>query len=343
MKPSFSRGPGARRSVPPMGPVSLCAMALPVLLLVATLVFVAAGCARHEAPLRVGVSIWPGYAPFFLARSLGYYEGRPIQLIDFPSAAEVIRAYRNGAIDAAALTADEALLVAASQPGHRIVLVMDYSRGADVILARPPFQSMKDLKGRRIGLEPGAVGALMMARALELTGMPPADVTLVPVPLEEHEQAFLSGRVDAAVTFEPLRSRLLAAGAHQVFDSSRIPGEIMDVLLVRHELVESNSAALTTLIAGWFRALDYLRQNPASAARRVAPREQVPPETWLESLHWLDLQDREANLRLLGSSKTNMVQPLRRLVIVMTKNKLLARAMDPTSLPDDRVVRMAPR
>jgi NitT/TauT family transport system substrate-binding protein len=293
--------------------------------------------------LRVGLNVWPGHEPFLLARSLGYYDGQPIRLVDFPSSVEVIRAYRNGAIDAAALTADEALLVAESQPNQRIVLVIDFSKGADAILARPPFASMTDLKGRRIGLEPGALGALMLARALELAKMSASEVTAVPVPLAEHESAYASGQVDAVVTFEPRRSRLLAAGARQVFDSSQIPGEVVDVLLARGEWAETDMAALTGLVQGWFRALDYLKRNPADAGRRMAPREQVRPEAFLKSLEGLALPDRAANLNMLGPPTTNLVRPLRRLAAVMTQNKLLSRPVDPATLPDDRAVRQGTR
>ncbi len=110
------------------------------------------GCGRASpATLRVGSNVWPGYEPLFLARDLGLFGGAPIQLLEFPSSTEVIRAYRNGAIDVAAVTADEALLLAESNPGQRIILVCDVSRGADVILARPAATSMSDLRGRRIG------------------------------------------------------------------------------------------------------------------------------------------------------------------------------------------------
>jgi len=91
-------------------------------------ILLAAGCGTTTQPLRVGANVWPGYEPLFMARNLGYSDDQTVQLITLPSAAEVMRAYRNHAIDVAALTADEALQVAEMLPGQTIVLVCDFSQ-----------------------------------------------------------------------------------------------------------------------------------------------------------------------------------------------------------------------
>lgn len=299
-------------------------------------------CAPPEVPLRVGANAWPGYEPMFLARSLGCYEGHPIQLLVFPSTVEIIRAYRNGLIDVAAVTLDEALLISQTQPSqHRIVLACDGSHGADVILARPQFPTLHDLQGRRVGVETTALGAYVLARALEQVGLEPTDVTTVEVPLSRHVAAFTTGQVDAVVTFEPHRSTLLAAGAATVFDSSKIPGEIVDVLLTRRELSDSQSQALAALVSGWFRGLDHLRQHPDDAARRSAPRANVTPQQFLDSLQGLQLYDLQDNLRMLGSTSENLNPALQRLSDVMFRHRILSRPIEPPLL-DDRFLRMAP-
>lgn len=299
------------------------------------------GCGQPEEPLRVGANVWPGYEPMFLARSLGYYRDYPVKLIVFSSTAEVIRAYQNGLIDVAAVTADEALIVAESQPGdHRIVLVCDSSRGADVLMAKPEFESIRQLKGRRVGVENTALGAYMLARALEWGGLAAEDVTTVAVALPKHVSAFTSGQIDAVITFEPNRSRVLAAGARQLFDSSQIPGEIVDLILTRRNLTDSQNRALAAFVAGWFRALAYLQANPHDAAARVAVREAVTPQQFLDSLQGLELTDLPQNLRLLGNSPGNLGNTLGKLSEVMLKNKILSRATE-SPLLDDSFIRTA--
>ena len=307
-------------------------------LLLLMFVLILSGCEKVQPPLRVGTNLWPGYEPLFLARSLGFYEGASIRLINFSSASDAMRAYRHGAIDVGAFTADEALQVAEFLPDQRIVLVCDFSAGGDVIMARPRFRNMAELRGRRIGVEQTALGAYMLARALDISGMSVQDVIVTPVPLEEHEKAYASGRVDAVVTFEPSRSHLLAAGARQVFDSSQIPGEIVDVLLVRPECIDASRGAIAILIDGWFQALDYLRRKPQDAARRVAPRQRLTEEEFLKSLEGLRFPDRAENIRRLGRSEGNMDEKLKKLQEIMLENRLLSRfGALPVKL-DDRFV-----
>ena len=303
-------------------------------------VLIFSGCGQPQPPLRIGANVWPGYEPMYLARSLGYCGVDKVQLIDFSSSSEVIRAYRNGLIDVAALTADEALQASEGEAGHRIVLVCDFSDGADVLLAKPDIQSLADLKGRRVGVETTALGAYVLGRALERGGLSSDDVQVVPVPLLEHESAFKSGAVDAIVTFEPHRSRLLASGARKLFDSSQIPGEIVDVLLTRKNLADSQRRDLDALISGWFRALDYLQKKPSDAAARMAVREAVTPEEFLASLQGLKLPDREANLRLLGGSSGNLTATMRQLSATMLKQKIISKSVEPPQL-DDSVIRAA--
>lgn len=314
---------------------------LPVYI-ICTLILCLSGCGQAEKPLQVGANVWPGYEPMFLARSLGYYQGHPIQLIEFSSAAEVVRAYRNGLIDVAAVTADEALIAAAGQGNHRIILVCDFSNGADVLLAKPEFKSIQELKGRRIGVEATALGAYMLARALKHGGLSAADVQVIQVPLLDHESAFKSGKVDAVVTFEPHRSNLLTAGAHSLFDSSQIPGEIVDVLLTREKLTDSQNRNLAALVSGWFRAIAYMRDNPSDAAQRIAPREGVAPQQFLDSVQLIKLPDRETNLRLLGSSQDNLSSALGQLSKLMIENQVGPKKTTLPMLDDDFIQKVTP-
>ena len=59
-----------------------------------------AGCTREpEAVLRIGTNVWIGSEPLYLARELGRLDPKAVQLVEYPSASEVLRAFRNQAID----------------------------------------------------------------------------------------------------------------------------------------------------------------------------------------------------------------------------------------------------
>lgn len=298
---------------------------LPWLVLAASLL--AGACAPSSPPLRIGTNLWPGYEPLHLSHTLGYDGGAPVRLIDFSSASEVVRAYRDGLLDVAAVTADEALLADDGAAPNRVVLVCDTSNGADVILAGPDVATMQDLRGRRIGVETTVLGAFVLARALELNHMTAADVTVVAVPLPEHEEAFVSHRVDAIVTFEPYRTRLIAGGAQVVFDSRAIPGEIADVLVTRASLAPEHERALGDVITGWFRAQALVATDPQRAAAHMAPRLGLSVPAVLDSLGLVQFPDLRENQRLLGGPEPAMRAPLEALKARMVEQGLAGPAV----------------
>jgi NitT/TauT family transport system substrate-binding protein len=283
-----------------------------------------AGCIQPaEAPLRIGTNVWIGSEPLYLARELGYLDSKAVQLVEYPSATEVLRAFRNQAIDGMVITLDELFPLAIDGLSPRIVLVVDVSHGADVVVGRPWMQTMRDLKGKRVAVESGALGAYVLSRALALSGMQAADVEIVHLESNEQPSAFKKGLVDGAVTFDPYRRQLLAAGATTLFDSTRMPGEIVDLLAVRANVLQEQKKAVQMLLAGWFKAIDYFKRNPQDAARRMGVRQQTSGEQFLQSMRGLHIPSREENLKMLGGDEPSLVMSGGRLMDLMLDAKLL--------------------
>ena len=72
-----------------------------------------------------------------------------------------------------------------------------------------------------------------------------------------------------AVTFDPYRARFLQAGGKTLFDSTQIPGEIVDILAVRADVFKKHPTHVRALLTGWFGALEYIKADPKDAARRA--------------------------------------------------------------------------
>src|SRR5689334_24133753 len=199
------------------------------------------GCMRQpETALRIGTNVWIGSEPLYLARDLGRLDPGTVQLVEYPSASEVLRAFRNEAIDGMVISLDELFGLAADGLQPRIILVVDVSNGADVVVGRRGMRTMRDLQGKAVAVEGGALGAFVLSRALALNGMQASDVNVVHLESNEHPRAFEKGQVDGAVTFDPFRGQLIAAGGKTLFDSTQIPGEIVDLLAVRASFIEQH-------------------------------------------------------------------------------------------------------
>lgn len=288
-------------------------------------IFACATVQAGEPPLRLGTNVWPGYEPLYLARGLGHLDSTRVALIEYLSASEVIRAFRNRAIQAAALTLDEALLLVDGGLAVQVVLVTDVSNGGDAVLARPPVKRIEQLRGRRIGVESGALGAYVLSRALEIGGLDLAAVEIVHLPINEHRTAYQQGTVDALVSFEPVRSQLIASGAREVFSSRDIPGEIVDVVVVERHFRLEHPQLVEHLLNAWFKGLDHLHSHPSDAATRMSARLNLSPEAVLASFAGLQLPDRAENRAFLGGAKPKLRAVAERLQNVMIAHQLLGK------------------
>jgi NitT/TauT family transport system substrate-binding protein len=286
-------------------------------------------CVREpESVLRIGTNVWIGCEPLYLARELGYLNPKAVQLVEYPSASEVLRAFRNQAIDGMVISLDEALGLAVDGLQPRIILVVDVSHGADAVVGRVGMRSMKDLKGKRVAVESGALGAYVLSRALALNGMHASEVKVVHLESNEQPRAFEKGQVDGAVTFDPYRDQLLRAGAQTLFDSTQIPGEIVDLVAVRASVLEQQPKAIQGLLRGWLRAIDYLKRDPKDAARRMGIRQQTTGEQFLRALRGLHIPSREENLRMLGGPTPELAVSGHRLMALMLEAKLLPKELE---------------
>ena len=210
----------------------------------------------------------------------------------------------------------------------RIILVVDVSHGADVVVGRRGMRTMSDLKGKSVAVESSALGAFVLSRALAVNGMQASDVNVVHLESNEQTSAFEKGQIDGAVTFDPYRAQFLQAGARTLFDSAQIPGEIVDLLAVRASAIDKEPKAIQALLAGWFDAIDYMNRNPKDAARQMGIRQQTTGEQFLKAQKGLHVPSRDENLRMLGGSPPQLAVSGRRLMALMVDAKLLRTELD---------------
>lgn len=271
--------------------------------LAAVLLLLSACTPEPVAPLRIGTCIRVGCEQLYLARDLGYYGDAPVRIVEYSSATEVLRAFRSGALDAVAVSLDEAMQLAQYSP-LSVVLVMNFSNGADVVLGQPGLKAFAEINGKRVGVENTALGAYVLARALQINDLRPGDVRVVHLPIDAQKRAFEEKRVDAVVTFEPVHSELEAAGAHHLFDSKQLPGEMVNVVAVRKEYLDQNPRVVESLLRGWFKALATFKAEPNESMQRMATDRALPPQQFRASLDGFRFPELEENLGLFSQKPT---------------------------------------
>ena len=232
-----------------------------IILLISLFIFF--GCTKKkESTIRLAAVQWIGYAPLFVADAKGWLPSN-VKLVEFPSNYDILEAIKSIDLEAAALTLDEVIRIRSNDHKNFMVIgVIDYSSGADAIVADPAINSVSQLKGKRVAYEPKSIQEFMLHRALELSGMDMSDITPVLVQYDTVLQMRRKDAFDAAVTFEPVKSRLIQSDMHTIFDSSQIPYEIIDVLAVDEALIDSHPKTLSALLKAYFKGVRYIKEDP---------------------------------------------------------------------------------
>lgn len=279
-------------------------------------------CSPPTQQLRVATIPWPGYESLHLAQSLGALDADQIRLVSLVNTSQIASALRNGSVAAGTVTLDSAITLISEGVDLQVILVMDFSHGADALLAKPGIVSLEALRGKRVAVENAAVGGVMLDATLAAAKLAPGDIEIIPLTVNQHLDAYQSGQVDAVVTFDPVRSELLALGAHSLFDSSKIPGRIVDVLAVRSELSDSYAPQLKALVAAHFRALDYMEREPRDSYTRIAPYLGLAVEQVEQQFAGIVIPSLGDNHRLLGD-EAELNATARALAELMYKQQLL--------------------
>lgn len=270
-------------------------------------------------PWRMAINPWVGYEPLVLAQENGTLPPA-MRVVELASNTESKRAFRNGLVEVAALTLDEALRLADEGVALHIVAVLSDSAGADAVLAQPdvaarlavarsPNQAT-DRPPLRIGLERTALGELMLAHWLAKQGLRQADVHPIHLEAAEHEHALTARSVDLLVTFEPMKTRLEQRGAVNVLNTRDLPGVVVDVLVARPGLDPERLAAL---LLAWDQAQQHL--STAAVPPWMAAAVDLSPDEYhqtLQGLRFLSLTDMLQRLQAVPGPTGAETAPLAR-------------------------------
>jgi len=235
--------------------------------------------------LKIAYSDWPGWIAWEIGVQKGWFKEEGVD-VDFqwfdyvPS----MDAYVAGKVDAVCMTNGDALVTGSTGKPSVGILINDFSNGNDMIVGAPGIKSVKDLKGKKIGLEEGFVEHLLYLTAIEKAGMKPDDVTIVNTPTNETPGVLASKAVDAIAAWQPNSGQALKAlpGSKPIFTSADAPGIIYDLLYVSPESLEKNKADWAKVVKVWYKIADYMQEekNTDDVLKILSARVKITPEEY---------------------------------------------------------------
>lgn len=235
----------------------------------------------EKPAFTVGWSIYAGWTPYHYMNRSGilrkwadkYSVTIKVQRFDY---APSLDAFVGKNIDACTMTNMEALdMPAASGVPTTVVLIGDYSNGNDALLVRNGVQ-MKDLAGKKMLLVQKTVSEYLFHRAMTIAGLREQirRVRMINTSDADLAGAFIGdSSVSAAVTWKPLVSQIQKQpGVTSLFSSSQIPGEILDLTVVRTDVLTrpdgSGQRFAKALAGAWYEVLGQM-SAPGPTGDRV--------------------------------------------------------------------------
>ncbi|MBX6753127.1 MAG: ABC transporter substrate-binding protein [Thermorudis peleae] len=241
----------------------------------------AAGKPSYDKPVRISFSTWTGYGLIWLAKDKGFFKQNgidvQIQLIESPG--ERFNALAAGSLDGMASSLDAFTRVGAQGIPVVQVVGLDESLGGDGIVAKKEIQSIKDLKGKTVAVNIGSTSHWFLANVLAQNGMSLNDVKIQDMTAGDAGAAFVAGKVDAAVTWEPWLSRAQKTDfGHTLVTTKDYPGLIVDTFGFRRDFAQQHPDVVVAFLKGLAQAYDYWQKNPDDAIQVMATEFKQKPE-----------------------------------------------------------------
>ncbi len=245
---------------------------------VALAVATSGAAAEPKKSFKVGWSIYVGWMPWGYAADSGIVKkwadkyGIAIEVKQFNDYVESINQYTAGAFDAVTITNMDTLSTpSAGGVDSTAMIVGDFSNGNDAVILKNKAK-LADIKGQKVNLVEASVSEYLLARALEGVKMSEKDIKVVNTSDADMAAAYKTADVSAVVTWNPIVSEVLGnKDAHKVFDSSQIPGEIMDLMVANTAVLKDNPNFGKALVGIWYETLGkMLSKNAEGKAAKEA-------------------------------------------------------------------------
>ena len=236
-----------------------------------------AGQAAAKEKFTVAWSIYVGWMPWEYAGDSGILkkwaekydiEIELIRMDYIPS----VEAYVAGQVDACVMTNMECLNMPAASGIDSTALIMgDYSNGNDAILTRGGV-GVKDLAGKSVNLVELSVSHYLLARALEKNGIEEKDLEVVNTSDADIGPIFLADTSQqVVVTWNPMVMEIeQAPGVDKIFTSADIPGEILDMMVVRTDALKKSPALGKALAGAWYEVMGVMSKRGPQAEAAIA-------------------------------------------------------------------------
>lgn len=253
----------------------------------------------YSQPLNIAITHWAGYAVGFLAKEQGFFDKYEVEveLVIRPEVPDVVKLYKEGKVDGTFLTFPDVVVLNMENIPTQAVYLCDYSKTADLIIARPEFKQLSDLKGKRVAFEgKNTFSHLFVVKMLERTGVPESEFTGVELLSSQVLQALETNQLDAGHIYGNTTSQALKKGYRVLAKAIELPGLLSDVLAFKTTIIEERSSEVQKVVKALVEAMDFLTTHPEKALLVMTKIFGLPHENIQDTLRGLKLPNLQENI-----------------------------------------------
>ncbi len=305
----------------------------------------------EEGPKTTGLSMkvarynWPGQYWIEIAHKKGWFKetGLNVELIDTnPDYYGSLDAMVAGKMDVNGYYFFDFINYRLKGVNLIAVINQDISFGMDGIVAKKGIETIRDLKGKTVGLTKNGYLEYLLSIVLARAGLTLDDVMIVDMPAEKTAAEFIKGNVDAVVSWEPFMTTAINKGnGRKLFDTSEIVGVIPGVAVFHKSFIEKRPEDVQAYVNVWHKTTQFIRENPKEAFSIIAEIYNITPgeaQVLSQMDRILDLRD---NLTVFsyGAGFESLHGTARRINEFMMKKGMTDKQLDSTEFLDARFIR----
>lgn len=318
------------------------------------------GTGKLNRPLVVGINTWAGHAPGIVFNNGmdpnggSQYKtrfGMDVKFVLLEDPAAKLAAFRSGQVDIMWNTVDnwarEASILAENNQQAKSIIMQDWSRGGDGIVAITSIKSVEDLKGHKIACTQFTPSHFLLLYLLSQSGLTPEERAgvekniIFTTDAPAAAAAFKAKQVDAAVTWEPdLSSAVTMRGseAHVLVSTQAATNIIADTLCARQDVIDQAPETVRDFVRGWLDGIEMLKNNPNGSYEVVGRALKLDTDTVSGMLSGLKLTPFADNAQFYGLTgpKAHYETLFDTAYVIWRKKGLVSKSVDAKSWADTR-------
>lgn len=250
-------------------------MKLTRILIAALAVFAVSGQTLAADKFKVGYLRVMDDAQAIVAHEGGFYKkhGLDVELVEFKSGTDLIKAIVGGQLDSGVLGFTNAVAWASKGADLKVVGGAQHGYHAIVVRDDTGIKKVADLKGRTLAsqAEGSTADTVLKGVVLKDAGLKADDVTIMGVSPQVAVQSLAGKRVDAAFLFEPqARIAQLIAPVTQIYEIGEVWPFPCMVVITSGETLKKRKDDVWKSLDAQKEAIDLLEKKPMDAAKLIA-------------------------------------------------------------------------